>query len=117
MLRKDEERLLLLSSNPRGTFPILPREATQGVLTISVRDQEQTTSSNCTGIWNMVKHRIRYYDPTAPPDPEHRLKEEPRGLCERFRLSAMCIIYALSNLRDAFPGIPTDFRQLMNDSN
>ncbi|KAF7232584.1 hypothetical protein EG68_10189 [Paragonimus skrjabini miyazakii] len=62
--RKDSERLLLLGTNPRGTFLIRQSETSQGALTLSVRDEEQRVGPNGTNtITNTVKHyRIRHFD-------------------------------------------------------
>ncbi|KAF6773626.1 hypothetical protein AHF37_06866 [Paragonimus kellicotti] len=62
--RKDSERLLLLGTNPRGTFLIRQSETSQGALTLSVRDEEQRVGPNGTNtVTNTVKHyRIRHFD-------------------------------------------------------
>ncbi|TGZ70269.1 hypothetical protein CRM22_003290 [Opisthorchis felineus] len=58
--RKDSERLLLLASNPRGTFLVRQSETSQGALTLSVRDEEPRPTG---GVTNTVKHyRIKYTD-------------------------------------------------------
>lgn len=56
----------MLSSNSRGTFHIWSNKTFQGGLTLSFRDQEQTSNLNGTGIRETVKHyRVRYCDPTG----------------------------------------------------
>lgn len=95
--RKDSERLLLLSTNPRGTFLIRQSETSQGALTLSVRDEEPRPTG---GVTDTVKHyRIKHFDPsnyyittkrgfTSLPELVNYYAADASGLC--CRLTQAC---------------------------